>query len=131
MIWGGMVYTQAGDSTLAQQFEKAGGTYALKGLEGSGSITITMEEFIKNCRDTDIIIYGSLPQYCPDKAFLLETEPLMAEFRAFKNNNIYIFDQGYYMNSAKVVEKFEDMVSIFHPELFPGRELVMYMKLPD
>ena len=131
MIWGGTVYTQAGDSTLAQQFEKAGGTYALKSLEGSGSITITMEEFLKNCRDTDIIIYGSLPQYCPDKAFLLETEPLMAEFRAFKNNNIYIFDQGYYMNSAKVVEKFEDMVSIFHPELFPGRKLVMYMKLPD
>jgi len=131
MIWGGTVYTQAGDSTLAQQFEKAGGTYAIKSLEGSGSITITMEEFLKHCRDTDIIIYGSLPQYCPDKAFLLETEPLMAEFRAFKNNNIYIFDQGYYMNSAKVVEKFEDMVSIFHPELFPGRQLVMYMKLPN
>jgi iron complex transport system substrate-binding protein len=130
MIWGGTVYTQAGDSTLARQFEKAGGTYALKSLEGAGSITITMEEFFKHCRDTDIIIYGSLPQYCPDKAFLLETEPLMAEFRAFKNNNIYIFDQGYYMNSAKVVEKFEDMVSMLHPELFPGRELVMYMKLP-
>jgi iron complex transport system substrate-binding protein len=131
VIWSGMVYTQAGDSTLALQFERAGGAYALKGLEGSGSITITMEEFFKQCRDSDIIIYGSSPQYCPGKAFLLETEPLMAEFRAFKNNNIYIYDLGYYMNSAKVVEKFEDMVSIFHPELFPGRELVMYMKLPN
>jgi ABC-type Fe3+-hydroxamate transport system substrate-binding protein len=88
-----------------------------------------MEEFMKQCRDSDIIIYGSSPQYCPDKAFLLETEPLMAEFRAFKNNNIYVYDLGYYMNNAKVVEKFEDMVSILHPELFPGRELVMYKKL--
>jgi len=131
VIWSGSVFTQAGDSTLALQIERAGGAYALKGLEGSGSITITMEEFLKQCRESDIIIYGSSPQYCPDKAFLLETEPLMAEFRAFKNNNIYIYDLGYYMNSAKVVEKFEDMVSIFHPELFPGRELVMYMKLPD
>ena len=131
MIWSGTVYTQSGSSTLARQIEKAGGIYALKGLEGSGSITITMEEFLNQCRDSDIIIYGSLPQYCPDKAFLLETEPLMAEFRAFKNNSIYILDQGYYMNSAKVVEKFEDMVSIFHPELFPGRELVMYNKLRD
>ena len=131
VIWSGSVYTQAGDSTLALQIERAGGAYALKSLEGSGSITITMEEFMKQCRDSDIIIYGSSPQYCPDKAFLLETEPLMAEFRAFKNNNIYIYDLGYYMNSAKVVEKFEDMVSIFHPELFPGRELVMYNKLID
>jgi iron complex transport system substrate-binding protein len=131
LVWSGMVYTQSGNSTLARQLERAGGVYALKGLEGSGSITITMEEFLKQCRDSDIIIYGSLPQYCPDKTFLLETEPLMAEFRAFKNNNIYIYDQGYYLNNAKVVEKFEDMVSIFHPELFPERELVMYRKLPD
>jgi len=130
LVWGGMVYTQPGNSILARQIERAGGIYALKALEGSGSITITMEEFLKKCRDSDIIIYGSLPQYCPDKAFLLETEPLMAEFRAFKNDNIYIYDYGYYNNNAKVVEKFEDMVSIFHPELFPERELVMYMKLP-
>jgi len=129
VIWSGMVFTQAGDSTLALQIEKAGGYYALKGLEGTGNVTITMEEFMKQCRDSDIIIYGSSPQYCPDKAFLLETEPLMAEFRAFKNDNIYVYDLGYYMNNAKVVEKFEDMVSIFHPELFPERELVMYKKL--
>jgi len=131
VIWSGNVFTQAGDSALALQIERAGGTYALKGLEGSGNVTITMEEFLKQCRDSDIIIYGSSPQYCPDKFFLLETEPLMAEFRAFKNNNIYIYDLGYYMNNAKVVEKFEDMVSILHPELFPGHELVMYNKLPD
>jgi len=131
VIWGGNVYTQAGDSTLALQIERAGGAYALKSLEGTGSVTISMEEFLKRCRDSDIIIYGSSPQYCPDKVFLLETEPLMAEFRAFKNNNIYVYDLGYYMNNAKVVEKFEDMVSIFHPELFPERELAMYMKLPD
>ena len=129
VIWSGSVFTQAGDSALALQIERAGGIYALKSLEGSGNVTITMEEFIKKCRDSDIIIYGSSPQYCPDKAFLLETEPLMAEFRAFKNDNIYVYDLGYYMNNAKVVEKFEDMVSIFHPELFPGRELVMYKKL--
>jgi iron complex transport system substrate-binding protein len=129
MIWSGIVYTQPGNSTLARQIERAGGIYALKGLEGSGSVTITMEEFLNQCRDSDIIIYGSLPQYCPDKVFLLETEPLMAEFRAFKNDSIYIFQQGYYMNNAKVVEKFEDMVFLFHPELLSGHEMLFYQKL--
>jgi iron complex transport system substrate-binding protein len=131
MIWSGIVYTQPGNSTLARQIERAGGIYALKGLEGSGSVTITMEEFLNRCRDSDIIIYGSLPQYCPGKAFLLETEPLMAEFRAFKNDSIYIFQQGYYMNSAKVVEKFEDMVFIFHAELFTEHEMIFCQKLSD
>jgi iron complex transport system substrate-binding protein len=134
MIWDGTVYTQASSSTLAQSIASAGGSYVPADLEapdGGGSVTIGMEEFLDKCRDADIVIYGSLPQYCPDKPFLLETEPLMAEFKAFKDDNIYIFDKGYYMNSAKAVEKFEDLVFMFHPDLVPGHELVMYQKLPD
>jgi iron complex transport system substrate-binding protein len=130
-IWNGVVHTQAGNSALVRQFERAGGAYALKELESPGSVMLTMEEFLARCRDTDIVIYGSLPQYCPDKTFLLETEPLMAEFRAFNNGNIYIFQRDYYMNNAKVVEKFEDIACILHPDLFPGHELLFYQKLPD
>jgi len=129
IISDGIVYTQSGSSNLADQIDKAGGIYLFKDVKGSGSVTITREEFLNKCRDADILIYGSLPQYTPDKAFLLGTEPLMAEFKAFKNDRIYILDQGYYMNSAKVVERFKDMVSIFHPDMFPGHELSMYRKL--
>ncbi|MCL2070540.1 MAG: ABC transporter substrate-binding protein [Treponema sp.] len=130
-IWDGLVHTQAGSSTLARQIERAGASYALSDLEGSGSITISMEEFFIRCRDADIIIYATLPQYCPDKSFLLGIEPLMAEFAAFKNDRIYIFDQGYYMNSDKAVEKFEDMVFMFQSDLLGGHNLLMYQKLPD
>jgi iron complex transport system substrate-binding protein len=130
-IWNGTVYTQAGNSILAGQYERAGGSYALKELEGSGSVMLTMEEFLNRCRNADFIIYGSLPQYCPDKAFLAETDPLITELSAFKNNAIYIFQQGYFMNNAKVVEKFEDMIYILHPELFSGYEMIFYQKLQD
>ncbi|MDR0818438.1 MAG: ABC transporter substrate-binding protein [Oscillospiraceae bacterium] len=129
LVYDGTVYTQSGSSTLAEQIEKSGGIYALKDLEGTGSITITMEEFLNKCRNADIVIYGSLPQYCPDKAYLLETEPLFAEFDAFKNDNIYIFDRGYYMNSAKVIEKYEDQVFMFQSSLLPEHALTMYQKL--
>ena len=131
VISSGVVYSQAGGSTFAEQVEKAGGIYILKDVEGYSSTRITKEEFLSKCRDADILIYGILSQYCPDKAFLLETEPLLAELKAFRNDKVYILDQGYYMNSAKVVEKFVDMVSIFHPDMFPGRELTLYRKLPD
>ena len=129
VIWRGAVYTQPGNSAFARQIERAGGTYALKELDGTGGITISMEEFFNRCRNADIVIYGSLPQYLPDKSFLLETEPLMAEFSAFRNDRIYIFDQGYFMNNIKVIERFTDLISIIQPSLFPGRELVMYQKL--
>lgn len=130
VIDSGKVNTQSGSSTLARQIALAGGAYALPELHGAGSITITMEEFLNNCRDTDIIIYGSLPRLCPDKAFLLETEPLMAEFKAFQNDKIYIFSHGHYMDNAKLVEKFEDLMNICHPDMFPERELVTLHKLP-
>jgi len=131
LISRGTVNTLSKNSILARQIEKAGGIYLLKELEGSGSVRITKEEFLNKCRNADILIYRSLPQYTPDKAFLLETEPLIAEFKAFNNGEIYILDQGYYMNNAKVVERFVDMMSIFHPELFPGHKLSLYRKLPD
>ena len=131
LVYDGIVYTQSGDSTLAQEIEKAGAIYALSDLEGGGSVQLGMEEFLDKCRDADILIYGSLPQYCQDKTILLETEPLFSEFKAFQNDQVYIFDQGYYMNSAKIVEKFEDIVAIFHPESMPGHEFIMYQKLPD
>ena len=62
---------------------------------------------------------------------MLATEPLFEEFTAFKNDKIYGLDKGYYMNSAKVVEKFEDAVAMFHPDLLPDHEFVMYKLLPD
>lgn len=129
LVYDGVVYTQAGNSTFAKQMEKAGAVYALKDLEGEGSVQIGMEEFLDKCKDADILIYGSLPQYCADKEALLAAEPLFAEFKAFQNDQIYIFDKGYYMNSDKVVEKFEDAVAIYHPDLIPEHTLTMYQKL--
>lgn len=130
LVYDGIVYTQAGNSTLAQEIEKAGGVYALKDLEGDGSVQLGMEEFLDKCKDADILLYGSLPQYMPDADFLLETEPLFSEFKAFQNNQVYIFDQGYYMNSAKVVEKFEDLVAICQPDLIANHSFSMYQLLP-
>ena len=131
LIYDGIVYTQAGNSAFAREMEKAGGVYALKDLEGEGSVQIGMEEFFDKCKDADVLIYGSLPQYLADKAALLETEPLFSECKAFQNDRVYIFDQGYYMNSARVAEKFEDVVAMFHPDLLPGHQFTMYQKLPD
>jgi len=130
LISRGVVYTQSGSSILAGQIEKAGGIYVFKELEGfTSSVRISMEELLDKGRNADIFIYGSLPEYCPDKAFLLETEPLMAEFKAFKSDRIFAFDRDYYINRAKVVERFEDMVYMFHPDMFSGHEFSMYRKL--
>jgi ABC-type Fe3+-hydroxamate transport system substrate-binding protein len=128
-VYNGVVYTVPGNSTFAGDIERAGGIYAMSDLQGDGVVEVSMEEFLSSCRDADIIIYGS--RFCPDKAYLLETEPLFAEFDAFQNDQIFAYSRDYYMNSAKIVEKYEDLVSICQPSILLDHELVMYIRLPD
>ncbi|MDR2796549.1 MAG: ABC transporter substrate-binding protein [Spirochaetaceae bacterium] len=133
-VYGGVVYTQGGDSITAREYRKAGGRYFLEEGTGGGALRITPEEFFDKARDADILIYNSMIQYTPDKAALLAESPLFSLFKSFKNDQIYVLSFGYYMNSAKMDVKFEDTVSIFHPEL-PGlnglKNLSFYEKLPD
>jgi iron complex transport system substrate-binding protein len=130
-VWSGIVYTQATNSTSAKEIQNAGGVYYLSDLIGEGSQQISMEEFFANARDADVIVWTGLLSYTPDKAALLEIDPLFAECLAFQNDRVYIFASDYYMNSAAVDVKFEDMVTIFHPELMPDHELRLIIRLPD
>ena len=131
MVYDGVVYTQGGNSPTAKQIEDAGGTYALKDLEGEGSVQIGMEEFLDKSKDADILIYSSMITLTPDKVYLEGLDPLLAEFKAFQNDQIYVYAKDYYMNSAAVDEKFEDLVAIIHPEKLEGYELLHSVKLPD
>lgn len=131
MIYDGIVYTQAGDSATARTIEAAGGNYALKDLEGEGSVQIGLEEFMDKAKDADILLYSSSITYTPDKKYLEGLEPLLTEFKAFKNDTLYVYGAGYYMNSAAVDEKFEDMIAIIHPEMMEGYTLKHSEKLPD
>lgn len=131
MVYDGVVYTQGGTSSTAKTIEEAGGIYALKDLEGEGSVQVNMEEFLDKAKDADILIYSSLISYTPDKAALLGEDELLGEFAAYQNDQVYVYGKDYYINGAAIDEKFSDMVAIIHPELMEGYELMHAVKLPD
>ena len=130
LLFNGVVYTQGGNSNFRRNIERAGGIYALQDLGADGGVQIGMEEFFEKCRGADILIYSSSPQYLQDKEVLISQNPLFAEFKAVKNDRVYIYDKGYYMNAAALDEKFEDIVFILNPQLMPkGYSLRHYQKL--
>lgn len=131
MVFDGVVYTYGGSSSTAKTIEEAGGVYAMKDLEGEGSMQINMEEFLDKAKDADILIYSSLVTYTTDKAALLNEEALLEEFAAYQNDKVYVYGKDYYINGAAIDEKFADMVAIIHPELMEGYELMHSVKLPD
>lgn len=134
MLFDGTVYTVGRDSRMAQTIERSGGIYALD-LEGSGDVQISLEEFVDKARDADILIYSSLVDYTPDKVSLTEDadygDPLLAEFRAYQNDEVFGYASDYYMSSAAVYEKFQDWIAMLHPELMEGYELKHFVRLPD
>ena len=129
MVFDGIVYTQSSSSSIAKQLDRAGAVYALQDLEGDGVVQLGMEEFLDKCRDADILIYDSLPMYM--QGTLLDENPLFAEFKAYQNQRVYTMDNGYYMNSAKVVEKFEDLLAMCHPDLAEGHVFTVYQPLQN
>jgi iron complex transport system substrate-binding protein len=131
LVYDGIVYTQGGQSTTAQELYRAGGLYTFRDIPGKAGISLGMEEFINRARDSDVLIYTALPAYCPDKKALLDVDPLLGELKAFKEDRVFILDKGYYMNSAGTDEKFLDTVFMLHPELMEGHTLKNYMRLPD
>jgi iron complex transport system substrate-binding protein len=129
--WMGIVYMSGAESRGALELAAAGGINAFADIPGKGSMQVNLEEFVRKGKDADILIYTSMLLYTPDKQALLAESPLFAEFKAFQNDRVYVFSKGYYMDSAKVDVKFEDLIAILYPDLFPDRELTFYVKLPD
>jgi iron complex transport system substrate-binding protein len=130
-VYRGVVYAQGSDSTVAVEYGKSGGRYYLKDIHETGTVRISIEEFISLAKEADILMYTSMILYTPDKKALLAENPLFAELKAFKNDRIYVQSKGYYMNGAALDVKIEDTAAIFHPELFPDRKLTFYTRLPD
>ena len=127
----GVLYTVSGNSTFTRMMENAGGVYTLRDEKQNGVVPVSMEAFLNRCRDADVFIYKGSIRYMPDKKALIAQNPLFGEFKAFKNNNIYVFAEDFYINSAEIKEKFEDVVCILHPELMPGHRLKHYIRLGD
>lgn len=129
MSFSGTFYVAGKDAPVKDQIAKLGGNYVFGDIPGGSSITITPEEFVVKGKDADILIYTSLPQYLGGVEGLVAKFPQVKEFKAYKNNKIYILDIGYYMRKIDEVQKFEDILFILHPELMPNHTLKMYQHL--
>ena len=86
-----------------------------------------MEEFLERCKDADLLLYSALPQDMAGS--LLEEDPLFAECKAYQNGRVFTLDSGYYMRSAQVVERFEDLAAMCWPEREEDHVFTMYQPL--
>jgi len=138
VLWGfirgrGIVYVPRADTYVARMISMAGGHYMFVNLRQTGSAAITLEEFYARGKDADIYVSpGTLPQYgITSLKKLVAIHPMLRNFRSIKRGNVWCFQPWYWESIDKTDEIIEDLVAIFHPELFPEHKLRHFLKLPE
>lgn len=130
-IW----YLPQGKSWVAQFIEDANGDYLWKDSDGTGSLSLNLENVLVKGQNAKFWI---APGYFNSKEQMSNNHSVYKEFDAFKNDNIFSFvnkkgETGgvlYYElgpNRPDLILK--DLIKIFHPELLKDHELYFFNKI--
>jgi len=125
----------AGNSFVAQFLADANLNYLWKDSKGKGSLSLSFESVFDKGKEADFWI---APGYFTSKEQLLKSNPHYAEFKAFKNDNIYspTIKKGktggaiyFELAPTRPDLVLKDLIKITHPELLPNYKLVFFEKL--
>lgn len=111
---GQAVVRRSGDY-ITKMIELAGGEYVFKDL-GSGesnvsTIVMEPEKFYSEAKNADIVIYNStIGGEADSLGAILAKSPLLADFKAFKEGNVWCTKENLYQESIR----FGTMISDFH-----------------
>ena len=128
-------YLPQGESWAAQFITDANGDYIWKHSEGTGSLSLNLENVLEKAAHADVWIG---PSYYTSLSQLKEAHPVYEQFDAFKNDRVYSFTNKvgktggllYFElapNRPDIVLK--DMIKILHSELLPEHELYFFNQL--
>ncbi len=89
---GTKVYARRGGDYIAAMVDLAGGEYIMSDFEPeeTGVGTITMEDFYSLCMEADYVINLNMAAKLYTMDELLEYVPLMKDFKAVKDGNVYM-----------------------------------------
>lgn len=125
----------AGDSFVAQYLKDANLNYLWKETIGKGSLSLSFESVLDKGKNADFWI---APGYFSSKEQMLNSNKHYAEFKSFKNDNIYspALKKGktggvlyFELAPTRPDLVLKDVIKITHPELLPNYELTFFEKM--
>lgn len=132
MLAGSMIgdtwFLPAGQSYMAKLMNDAKIDFVGKTSKGTGSISISIENCLKNYQNTPLWINVG----AKSKTELIQTNKKYSYFKAFKTNNLYCYSKNtnfYWENSSVEPHRLlNDLLIIAHPNEYKGN-LYFYRKL--
>lgn len=125
----------AGESFVAQYLKDANLDYLWKDSKGKGSLSLSFESVLDKGKNADFWI---APGYFSSKEQMLNSNKHYAEFKAFKNDNIYSpsLKKGktggvlyFELAPTRPDLVLKDIIKITHPHLLPNYELTFFEKM--
>lgn len=113
----------AGDSYMATLFNDAGGNYIFSNHKGAGRIPMGIEQVFAQASKADVWFN---PGACRERACMLQLDQRIAQFSAFKNQNIFNCTKQLKANGANAWWDYGvlrpdmvllDLLAILHPEI--------------
>ena len=131
----GQFYIAGGRSYVATLIRDAGGRYVWAENTATGSPLVDLEVQIRRAADADVWINGGKWKKLAD---VLADEPRYAEFKAYRNAQIWLYERR--VNAAGANEYWSrsvarpdlvlaDLIKIFHPGLIPDHEFEWYIQV--
>ena len=128
-------YVSGGRSTTGKLYADAGADYVFASYPNAGGVPLSFETVFDKAQDADVWLMKY--NHPTDKTYqsLQEDYAPYANFKAFKDKNIYYCNTAY----RPYYEDFpfhpdrvlKDLIKIFHPSLLPEYELKYFSKLAE
>ena len=128
-------YVSGGRSTTGKLYADAGADYVFASYPNAGGVPLSFETVFDKAQDADVWLMKY--NHPTDKTYqsLQEDYAPYANFKAFKNKNIYYCNTAYRpyhedfpFHPDRVLK---DLIKIFHPSLLPEYELKYFSKLAE
>ena len=113
-----LVTVRKGSDYVARMIEMAGGSYVFADLTDSGNnlatINLSLEDFYAGAKDADVLLYNStIEGSIASTEQLVEKCPLLAQFKAVQNGNVWCTAQSLFQQSMELPDLILDMNRVF------------------
>ncbi len=131
MLTSGVWYVPGGQSYMARMLADAGADYPWADDSSTGSLQLDLAAVLDRAADADIWFMRNYGM--PTLASLRETTPPYAQIKAYADGNVYNCDTStspFFNDIAFHPERvLSDFITLFHPQLRPGVDLVYFSKV--
>lgn len=134
--YGNVWYMAGGGSYMANMLKDAGASYVWSNYQSAGSMALSYETVLDKAGEAQywLIKYNNKTTDMTYQSLEKEFKPY-SYFSAFKNRNIYACNTGKatYYEDLPVHPEYvlQDIVAVFHPELFPDYQPRYFIKMEE